>query len=202
MSKVRNLHPLLFSAAFPMFSPLPKLLRRLGLALVLPATLMTSLIGSDPAATAAPGTPTAAKSSAAPSPQALTLRADVQEANAKTGVVVARGNVQINYPARQIQATSAQAMYFSKERRIVLSGNVYILQQGNSMRGEQITYLIDEGRFVATPQASKQVESIYLVNDAPPAPVAPAPAVAAPAPVVPSPAFGKPQFSAPAPAKP
>jgi lipopolysaccharide export system protein LptA len=98
--------------------------------------------------------------------RSLTLRADIQEANAKTGVVTARGNVQILYPARQIQATSAQAQYFSRERRIVLTGNVYVLQQGNSLRGENVTYLIDEGRFVALPIAPRQVESIYLVQDA------------------------------------
>jgi lipopolysaccharide export system protein LptA len=103
--------------------------------------------------------------------RALTLRSDVQEANAKTGVVTARGNVQINYPARQIQATAAQAQYFSKEKRIVLSGNVYVLQEGNSMRGETITYLIDEGRFVALPEPPKQVESIYLVPENSPAAV-------------------------------
>jgi lipopolysaccharide export system protein LptA len=113
--------------------------------------------------------------------QPLTLRANSTEANAKTGVVVARGNVQINYPARQIQATSAQAVYYSKERRIVLTGDVYVLQQGNSLRGETITYLVDEGRFVAVPQANRQVEAVYLVNDAP-APTAPAPAPNAPAP--------------------
>lgn len=98
--------------------------------------------------------------------QPMTLRSDIQEANAKTGVVTARGNVQINYPSRQIQATAAQAQYFSKERRIVLSGNVYVLQQGNSLRGETVTYLIDEGRFVALPSPPRQVESIYLVQDA------------------------------------
>jgi len=70
--------------------------------------------------------------------RSMTLRSDVQEANAKTGVITARGNVQINYPARQIQATAAQAQYFSRERRIVLSGNVYVLQEGNSMRGETL----------------------------------------------------------------
>jgi lipopolysaccharide export system protein LptA len=103
--------------------------------------------------------------------QPLTLRSDVQEANAVTGVVTARGNVQINYPARQIQATSAQAQYYSRERRIVLSGDVYVLQEGNSMRAETITYLIDEGRFVALPEDQRQVESIYIVPD-PNAPVA------------------------------
>ncbi|MBF2051056.1 MAG: LptA/OstA family protein [Leptolyngbya sp. IPPAS B-1204] len=101
--------------------------------------------------------------------QALTLRADVQEANAITGVITARGNVQINYPARQIQATSVQAQYYSREKRIVLQGDVYVLQAGNSLRGETVTYLIDEGRFVALPDSGQQVESIYLVQDAPPA---------------------------------
>jgi lipopolysaccharide export system protein LptA len=122
--------------------------------------------------------------------RAMTLRSDVQEANAKTGVVTARGNVQINYPARKIQATAAQAQYFSRERRIVLSGNVYVLQEGNSMRGETITYLLDEGRFVALPQPSKQVESIYLVPENSPVVPKTNPAPASP--------FGtKPEFSTP-----
>jgi lipopolysaccharide export system protein LptA len=70
------------------------------------------------------------------------------------------------YPARQLQATAAQAQYFSKERRIDFTGNVYILQQGgNSIRAEKVTYLIDEGRFVALPQSNRQVESIYMVED-------------------------------------
>jgi lipopolysaccharide export system protein LptA len=102
--------------------------------------------------------------------QALTLRADVQQANTITGVVTARGNVQMNYPARQIQATSAQAQYFSRERRIVLSGNVYVLQQGNSLRADTVTYLIDEERFVALPVTSQQVESIILIQDSKPSP--------------------------------
>lgn len=97
--------------------------------------------------------------------QALTVRSDIQEANSETGVITARGNVYINYPARNLQATAAQAQYFSKEKRLVLSGNVYVLQDGNSMRAETMTYLIDEGRFIATPENQQQVESIYLVED-------------------------------------
>lgn len=98
--------------------------------------------------------------------RALTIRAEIQQANANTGIVTAKGNVQLSYPARQIQATADQAQYFSRERRIVLSGDVYVLQQGNSLRAATITYLIDEGRFVALPQAKQQVESIFLVPDA------------------------------------
>lgn len=125
----------------------------------------------------------------------LTLRSDVQEANSKTGVITARGNVQIYYPARQIQATAAQAQYFSRERRIVLSGNVYVLQQGNSLRGETVTYLIDEGRFVALPMAPKQVEAIYQVQDNPTPSPSPA---SSPSPVAPpTNPFGQPEFGTP-----
>ena len=97
--------------------------------------------------------------------QALTVRSDVQEANSETGVITARGNVYIDYPARNIQATASQAQYFSKERRLVLSGDVYVLQDGNTMRAETMTYLIDEGRFIATPETEQQVESIYIVEE-------------------------------------
>ncbi|MBF2057157.1 MAG: OstA family protein [Cyanobacterium sp. T60_A2020_053] len=99
------------------------------------------------------------------SSQALTVKSDIQEANSETGIITARGNVTVNYPARNIQATSAQAQYFSQERRLVLSGNVYVVQNGNTIRAETMTYLIDEGRFIATPQNKGQVESVYLVED-------------------------------------
>jgi len=102
----------------------------------------------------------------APAPSSpMTVRSDIQEANSQTGVVTARGNVQVYYPARKMQATATQAQYYSRERRLVLSGNVYVLQEGNSMRAETMTYLVDEGRFVANPQANQQVESIYLVEE-------------------------------------
>lgn len=95
----------------------------------------------------------------------ITVRSDIQEANSETGIVTARGNVEINYPAKQIQATAAQAQYFSRERRLILMGNVYVLQEGNSMRAEEMTYLIDEGRFIATPKTNRQVESTYIVSE-------------------------------------
>jgi lipopolysaccharide export system protein LptA len=95
----------------------------------------------------------------------ITLQSDIQESNSETGIITAKGNVKINYPARQIQATAAQAQYFSRERRLILTGNVYVLQKGNSMRAETMTYLVDEGRFIATPQGDRQVESSYIVTD-------------------------------------
>ena len=160
--------------------PLLALSQRLGRWLVPLGLLVTTTWLPGAAASAQTKTATATSN-----PQAMQLRANITEANAKNGIVVARGNVQIDYPARQIKATAAQAVYYSKEGRIVLSGNVYILQQGNSLRGEVVTYLVNEGRFEAVPQAGKQVEAIYLVPTdaaAPPTPVAPQ---AAPAPTPP-----------------
>ncbi len=133
-------------------------MRRFGLALMLPAALFGTFAFPTQVQTAT------AQTSGENRP--LTIRADVQEYDAKNQVITARGNVQMLYPSRQLQATSAQAQYFSKERRIDFSGNVYILQQGgNSIRAEKVTYLIDEGRFVALPQSNRQVESIYMVEE-------------------------------------
>ena len=95
----------------------------------------------------------------------IMLKSDVQESNSQTGIITARGNVKINYPARQIQATAAQAQYYSRERRLVLTGDVYVIQAGNSMRAETMTYLLDEERFIAIPKGDRQVESTYIITD-------------------------------------
>ncbi|MEM1393026.1 MAG: LptA/OstA family protein [Cyanobacteria bacterium P01_H01_bin.150] len=139
---------------------LPKLqLRRFGFTLMLPVALCGAVVFPTQLQTAIAQTS---------DNRPLSIRADVQEYNSNTQVVTARGNVQLSYPARQIKATAAQAQFFNRERRIILSGGVYILQNGtNSIRGETVTYLIDEGRFVATPKTGRQVESIYVVDDAP-----------------------------------
>ncbi|MBV8887957.1 MAG: hypothetical protein JO235_28715 [Chroococcidiopsidaceae cyanobacterium CP_BM_RX_35] len=149
-------------------SIVPSQMRRLGLALMLPAVLVSTLVVAIPWQSARGQTGQAGQTGQTDQTGGggpLTLRSDTQEANSQTGVLTARGNVQIYYPSRQIQATAAQAQYFSRERRIVLSGNVYILQHGNSIRGETVTYLIDQGQFIVMPKASQQVESIYIVAD-------------------------------------
>jgi lipopolysaccharide export system protein LptA len=98
--------------------------------------------------------------------QTITLLSDVQEADSKTGIVTATGNVQVFYPARGITGTSTQAQYFSRERRIIMTGNVHIVQEGgNTIDGEVVTYLVDEERFIAVPQAPRQVQSVYVIQD-------------------------------------
>jgi lipopolysaccharide export system protein LptA len=96
----------------------------------------------------------------------LTIRADVQEANSITGVITATGNVRMTYPARQIDVVAEQAQYFSKEQRVVLTGNVVVTQEGvNSIKAQTVTYLISEGKIIAAPASNQQVETIYVVTD-------------------------------------
>ncbi|MEN9205244.1 MAG: LptA/OstA family protein [Thermostichales cyanobacterium DRC_bins_46] len=92
----------------------------------------------------------------------LTIRADVQEANAITGVIVATGNVQISYPAQNLVATAQRATYFTKEQRVVLEGGVSVTQNANRLQAETITYLISEGTIQARPASGQQVETIYV----------------------------------------
>ena len=100
-----------------------------------------------------------------PSAQGLSIQADTQEANSKTEVVTARGNVRINYPSRKVQGQANLAQYYIKQKRIVLTGNVLIIQNGNTLEGESIIYLIEEGKFIANPKVKKQVRSSYLVPE-------------------------------------
>ena len=127
--------------------------------------LMQIFVAGVISAIAVVATPRYLEAQNVPQGGSITIRSDSQEANSDTGIITAIGNVQINYPARQIQATAAQAQYYSRERRLVLNGNVYVIQAGNSMRAESMTYLIDESRFIATPKTDRQVESTYIVND-------------------------------------
>ncbi|MGD1851836.1 MAG: LptA/OstA family protein [Cyanophyceae cyanobacterium] len=105
----------------------------------------------------------------------ITVLSDIQESNSEAGTVTARGNVFVDYPSRNLEATSAQAQYFSNARRLVLAGDVLVLQEGNSLRAEVVTYYVDEGRMVALPQPNRQVESIYLIPEGPAQGAAPAP---------------------------
>lgn len=100
-----------------------------------------------------------------PNPQGLSIQADTQEANSKTEVVTARGNVQLNYPSRKVQARANLAQYYIKQKRILLTGNVLIVQDGNTLEGENVIYLIEEGKFIANPKVKQQIRSNYILAE-------------------------------------
>jgi len=95
----------------------------------------------------------------------VTIESDLQKADNSTGVVTASGNVRILYADRGVVATAKQAQYFSKEGRVVLSGEVDVKQDnGNSIRAEKIIYLVDRERIIAEPAAGEQVIIHYFLN--------------------------------------
>ncbi|GAB4216312.1 MAG: hypothetical protein OHK0012_18330 [Synechococcales cyanobacterium] len=91
----------------------------------------------------------------------LTIAADIQEANAVSGIITATGNVQITYPPQGLVATARKATYFTKEQRVLLEGQVTVTQQGNQLQAETITYLITDGTIQARPASGQQVQTIY-----------------------------------------
>jgi lipopolysaccharide export system protein LptA len=137
--------------------------------------------------------PTAAPASTGPAPAPavparintglVTIESDLQRADQLTGVVTATGNVRIVYPDQRVVATARQAQYFSKENRVVLSGDVDIVQEGgNLLRAERVVYLLDSERLTAIPPEGLQVFSRMRMQPAQAQPPAQAPAAAAPTP--------------------
>ena len=104
----------------------------------------------------------------------VTVESDLQQADNVTGVVTATGNVKISYPPKQVQAWARQAQYFTKEERIVLTGDVDVIQDGgNRLKAERITYLVLEDRMIADPAPGDQVLSNYRIQRTAPVEAAP-----------------------------
>ncbi|MGL6133603.1 MAG: LPS-assembly protein LptD [Prochlorococcaceae cyanobacterium] len=94
----------------------------------------------------------------------VSIESDLQRADNLTGVITASGNVRIVYPDRRLVATARQAQFFSREGRVVLSGDVDVIQlEGPSIQAERITYLVDQERVIAEPASGEQVLSRFPV---------------------------------------
>ena len=104
----------------------------------------------------------------------VTVESDLQQADNVTGVVTATGNVKISYPPKQVQAWARQAQYFTKEERILLIGDVEVIQEGgNRLEAERVTYLVLEDRLIADPAAADQVLSKFKLERTAPVEAAP-----------------------------
>ncbi|MEC8095949.1 MAG: hypothetical protein VX105_01810 [Cyanobacteriota bacterium] len=101
----------------------------------------------------------------------ITIESDQQAADSVTGVITASGNVRLVHDQRGVVATSRQAQYFTKESRIVLSGDVDVVQtDGNLLKADRVTYLLDEERAIATPLEGEQVFSSWTLKSSEPEP--------------------------------
>lgn len=111
------------------------------------------------------GEVTSSQSSPSPANSLVTIESDIQKADNQTGIVTAIGNVKITYPDKNMVATSRQAQYFSKEGRLVLSGDVDVIDSdGQRIRAEHLVYNLDQERLVAEPARGKQVMSKLRLN--------------------------------------
>ena len=105
---------------------------------------------------------------AGPEAGMVTIESDSQQADNRTGVVTATGNVRITYPDRRLVATSRQAQYYSREGRLVLSGDVDVVDgDGQRIRAERIVYRLDSERVVAEPSGGRQVFSRLRLQSRP-----------------------------------
>ncbi|WP_255007561.1 LptA/OstA family protein [Cyanobium sp. ATX 6F1] len=139
-----------------------------------PATTLVS-----PTAPAGPATPAAegtTPTATAPRPSGqVTIDSDLQQADQATGIITATGNVRILYPDQRVVATARQAQYFTKEDRVVLSGDVDVIQEGgNHLRAERVIYLIKADRVMAEPAPGQQVFSKMVIQQKAAVPAAPA----------------------------
>jgi len=101
----------------------------------------------------------------------ITIESDLQSADNGTGVITASGNVRLVHAGRGLVATSKQAQYFTEEDRIVLSGDVDVIQaDGNQLRADRFTYLLEEGRAIASPVPGQQVFSQWSLTPGQPVP--------------------------------
>ncbi|MBE9153523.1 LPS-assembly protein LptD [Cyanobium sp. LEGE 06113] len=106
-------------------------------------------------------TPAAAPETA-PLTGVVTIESDLQSADNATGILSASGNVRIVYGDQGVVATARQAQYFSREGRLVLSGDVDVLQgDGNSIRAERLVYFVENERLVAESAPGEQVTTLY-----------------------------------------
>jgi lipopolysaccharide export system protein LptA len=90
----------------------------------------------------------------------VTIESDLQRADNRTGVITATGNVRIVYADQRVVATARQAQYFSREGRVILSGDVDIVQEdGHALRAERVLYDVNSERLLAEPPSGRQVTS-------------------------------------------
>jgi len=130
--------------------PFPRALA-LGLLVALPCfgILLPAVRGQQQQPTAAAATPAAGL---------VTIESDRQLADNRTGVVTAIGRVRIVYPPRQLVATARQAQYYSREGRLVLSGDVELQEaNGQSLKAERVVYRLDSERLEVLPAQGRQV---------------------------------------------
>lgn len=75
--------------------------------------------------------------------QASAMRPMNQSTATVADVYIWQGNVKFDFKAAKINATADKAEVFPKERKVVLTGNVKILQNGKIQEADTVTYVFN-----------------------------------------------------------
>tara|TARA_Y100001968_G_C19436514_1_gene760013 strand:- start:1180 stop:1599 length:420 start_codon:yes stop_codon:yes gene_type:complete len=95
----------------------------------------------------------------------IIIESDRQVSDNSNDVFSAIGKVKINYPLRGIIATSDEAKYLRTERKIILIGDVEVIQQGfNSISAEEVIFFLDDNRILANSNSDDQVLTKFILN--------------------------------------
>ena len=141
------------AASDPQAGRIPRPLQQPSELIAAPSAAFRQPLAQAPAAAAPPHS-----DMAAPAGSMVTIESDSQQADNRSGVITAIGNVRITYPERRMVATSRQAQYYMREGRLVLSGDVDVIDaDGQRIRAERLVYRLDSQRLVASPTQGRQV---------------------------------------------
>ncbi|MBF0274987.1 MAG: lipopolysaccharide transport periplasmic protein LptA [Nitrospinae bacterium] len=78
-------------------------------------------------------------------------------------LIVARGNVKVNMNEKY--ATGEKAVYYEKEKKIVLTGNPRSWEGKNVIVGNEMIFFIDEDKVVVKQSKKKQVNVIFYPKE-------------------------------------
>ncbi len=85
-----------------------------------------------------------------------TITADYMESFIKENRTIGNGNVHIVSQTRNIDAVSDNCEYLSakgEQNKVILTGNAVVVQDGNTLRGNKMTLLLDDAKNVQTQPA-------------------------------------------------
>lgn len=94
----------------------------------------------------------------------ISLQSDVQQIDPDTGTLTATGNVRLSYPERQLEGFAEQVQYLKDQGLLILTGNAQLMQQGETLEGEQITCRTDVWQCTTDASTLSAVDSTLFVS--------------------------------------
>ena len=77
------------------------------------------------------------------------IESDIQFTDSQSGVFTAKGNVNINFPLKNIFAKSDHLKYYNTDKTLLLKGNVTLIREGiNTLNANQVVYSLEDDKLL------------------------------------------------------